>query len=194
MKCEDVAAAIPDYLTGEGDAPLRAGVQAHMAECAPCRTEIEGLSETWARLRVLEEARPSPALRAGFYAMLEAYPRDAEEAPPALAKRRWWSPGPWAWALRPAAATPDPRARVHPRALQPGPPRRARRRRRDGHGQPGSRRQRAGAAPLALIKDASARERLKGVALASQVEHPNEALLNALLDTVDNDSNVNVRL
>ena len=33
MKCEDVAAAIPDYLTGESDTALRAGVQAHM----PCQ-------------------------------------------------------------------------------------------------------------------------------------------------------------
>lgn len=49
-------------------------------------------------------------------------------------------------------------------------------------------------APLVLIKDASAGERLKGAALAGQVEHPDELLLNALLDTVENDSSVNVRL
>lgn len=193
MKCEDVAAAIPDHLTGEGDAALYAGVEAHMAECAPCRTEIEGLSETWARLRVLEEVRPSPALRAAFYAMLEAYPRDEEAAPPALAKRRWWSPRPWAWALRPAAALlvlglgfALGRSSLAPRVEPAGGAAMATTNPGAAGSGPGT--------PLALIKDASARERLEGVAMASQVEHPNEALLNALLDTVENDSNVNVRL
>jgi anti-sigma factor RsiW len=192
VKCEDVAAAIPDYLTGEGDASSRSRMQDHMAECAPCRSEIEGLSETWTRLRVLEEARPSPALRAGFYAMLEAYPRDGEEAHRAPAKRSWWSMGSWAWVLRPAAALlllglgfTLGRFRLVPRVGSSA-----------GAQAPVS----AGStgvgprSPLALIKEASAGERLEGVALAGQVEHPDEALLNALLDTVENDPNVNVRL
>jgi anti-sigma factor RsiW len=98
VKCDDVAAAIPDYLTDGLDPTARKSVQAHLAECPSCRAEVEGLSETWARLRVLEDARPSPSLRAGFYAMLEAYPRDAEEMPRAPERRGWsrWA-GTWAW-------------------------------------------------------------------------------------------------
>lgn len=193
MRCEDVATAIPDYLTGEDDAASRARVQAHMAECAPCRSEIEGLSETWTRLGVLEEARPSPALRAGFYAMLEAYPRDGEEAHPAPAERPWWSTGSLAWVLRPAAAMLilvlgftlgrwSQVSRIGPAA--------GAQMAQSNTGTAGTGQQ----SPLALIRQPSAGERLKGVALAGQVEHPDEALLNALLDMVDNDPNVNVRL
>jgi hypothetical protein len=48
--------------------------------------------------------------------------------------------------------------------------------------------------PLTLIRQASAGERLKGVTLAGEVEHPDDALVNALLETLDRDPNVNVRL
>lgn len=190
MRCDEVVAAIPDYLTGELDAAARAGVQGHMAECAPCRSEIEGLSETWTRLRVLEEARPSPALRAGFYAMLEAYPRD-EEGTRLTGVTRPWGQARWrAWVLRPAAA-----ALILSLGFGLG------RWSMSGRIVPGgTEMERAGAAtagpqtPLALIRQPSAVERLRGVTLAAQVDRPDEALVNALLDTVDNDPNVNVRL
>jgi HEAT repeat protein len=47
---------------------------------------------------------------------------------------------------------------------------------------------------LALINQTSAGERLRGVALVSQVRHPDPSLVNSLLDLVDGDPNVNVRL
>jgi HEAT repeat protein/putative zinc finger protein len=186
VKCDDVAATVPDYLTDTLDARARSAVQAHLSECG------SGLSETWARLRVLEEARPSPALRAGFYAMLEAYPRDSEDSPTPR-KRSWFAmPSRWghaSWALQPAAAA---LVLVAGFALgrwslvYPGGPR---------AGFPTV----AGTAaaertPLSLIRQPSAGERLLGVEQASRLQRPDEALVNALLDTVDEDPNVNVRL
>jgi HEAT repeat protein len=47
---------------------------------------------------------------------------------------------------------------------------------------------------LALINQTSPGERLRGVALVSQVQHPDASLVHGLLDLVDNDPNVNVRL
>lgn len=189
MKCDEVAAGVPDYLTGALEARARDAVQAHLGECDSCRSELEGLSETWARLRVLEEARPSPALRAGFYAMLEAYPRDAEEAPRPTPKAPW---GPrWAWmgpTLRPVAAVLVLMLGFTLGRISHRP-----------SGGPTAGGERIGGAapartPLSLIRQPSAGERLQGVALASRVERPDKALLDALLDTVDNDPNVNVRL
>jgi HEAT repeats len=46
----------------------------------------------------------------------------------------------------------------------------------------------------ALIGQSSAGERLKGVALVSHVRQPDDSVLTGLLDLVDNDPNVNVRL
>jgi hypothetical protein len=189
VKCDEVAAVVPDYLTDALDARARDAVQLHLAECDACRSELEGLSETWARLRVLEDARPSPALRAGFYAMLEAYPRDAEEAPPPPPKRTWWARWPWTGPLlQPAAAV---LALLLGFALG-----------RFSQGRAGGPTVGGGTdgptagerTPLALIRQPSAGERLEGVTLASRMERPDQALLDALLDTVDNDPNVNVRL
>jgi predicted anti-sigma-YlaC factor YlaD len=191
VKCDEIRAATPDYLTSELDAAAMAAVKSHMAECAPCRGELQGLSETWTRLRVKDEARPSPALRARFYTMLEAYPRDPEKHLTAVAKRpvvQWWE-----WALRPAAAllilaigvVVGVRIKSGPAGAPPGEDMV-----RMSHEIASLRQQ----VSLALINQTSAGERLRGVALVSQVQHPDPSLVNSLLDLVDNDPNVNVRL
>ena len=193
MNCDEVRKATPDYLTSELEAAPLAGVLDHMAECASCREELQGLSETWARLRVLdEEARPSPALRARFYTMLEAYPRDPlPESKQVVGERplvRWWE-----WALRPAAALLILAAGVALGArLKSGPanPPPEADLARMGKEIASLRQQ----VSLALINQTSAGERLRGVALVSQVQHPDPSLLNSLLDLVDGDPNVNVRL
>jgi predicted anti-sigma-YlaC factor YlaD len=192
VTCDEVRTSTPDYLTGELDAAAIAAILGHMAECASCRGELQGLSETWTRLRVLDDARPSPKLRARFYAMLEAYPRDAESqaprpssTPPAI---RWWE-----WALRPMAAVLILAVGValgaYVRGGRAGVPAGEETARMST--EIASLRQQVS---LALINQSSAGERLRGVALVSQVQHPDPSLVNSLLDLVDNDPNVNVRL
>jgi hypothetical protein len=192
VSCDEIRTATPDYLTSDLDEAAMAAIETHMAECASCRSELQGLSETWTRLRILDEARPSPALRARFYTMLESYPRDSHDEPlPAVVKPpviRWWE-----WALRPAAAVLLLAAGVVLGARIKGSPTTA----PAGDdiarmsAEIASLRQQVS---LALINQSSAGERLRGVALVSQVQHPDPSLVNSLLDLVDNDPNVNVRL
>ena len=47
---------------------------------------------------------------------------------------------------------------------------------------------------LSLLQQQSASERLRGVSWSSQVQQPEEAVLSALLQTLNSDPNVNVRL
>ena len=47
---------------------------------------------------------------------------------------------------------------------------------------------------LALMQQQSASERLKGVSWSNQIEQPDTEILNALLDALMHDDNVNVRL
>ena len=47
---------------------------------------------------------------------------------------------------------------------------------------------------LSLLQQQSASERLRGVSWSSQVPQPEEAILSALLQTLNSDPNVNVRL
>lgn len=193
MKCDEVRAATPDYLTSELEARATSAIEGHMAECASCREELQGLSETWARLRVMdEEARPSPALRARFYTMLEAYPRDPEPESRRMVPERP-TPRFWEWGLRPAAALLILAAgvalgtRLKGGSSTPSPEGDLARMGKEI----ASLRQQVS---LALINQTSAGERLRGVALVSQVQHPDPSLVNSLLDLVDGDPNVNVRL
>jgi len=47
---------------------------------------------------------------------------------------------------------------------------------------------------LSLLQQQSASERLKGVTSSSQIEQPGREVVSALIETLRNDSNVNVRL
>jgi predicted anti-sigma-YlaC factor YlaD len=113
MTCEDVAVATPDYLTGDLEPQAAARVRAHLIECGRCRTELEGLSEVWARLGVLPDELPGPNLREGFYAMLEAHPRDPEEVRRPV--RRILASGAWRSVAPSSASRPQGSAsRVSP--------------------------------------------------------------------------------
>ena len=190
MNCQDVAMATPDYLTGDLDSDAMERVQAHLAECGSCREEIEGLSETWARLGVLPEELPGPSVREGFYAMLEGNVEDPQGR--LVPGRQWrgrstgWSVSRWLGLAAALVAGVGVGFSIKGTALS-------------GRGADLSRmsaeidslRQQVS---LALIGQSSAGERLKGVALVSHVKQPETSLLTGLLDIVDNDPNVNVRL
>ena len=46
-KCDQVLAAIPDYLTGDLDDTRKKTIQTHTATCDTCRKELEEISATW---------------------------------------------------------------------------------------------------------------------------------------------------
>lgn len=72
MNCAEAERSMPELLTDGLDAAARSAFQAHLEACPACRTEAAHLAELWARLDLLPVEHPSPALRAGFYRMLEA--------------------------------------------------------------------------------------------------------------------------
>ena len=60
--CEDVSAQMMELLYGELPADARANVDAHVAGCARCRSELEGFEKTRAAARAgLDEAPPARA-------------------------------------------------------------------------------------------------------------------------------------
>lgn len=71
------------------DGALDAGRQAHLAACAACRTEVEGLRGVLARVRAVDVPEPSPL----FWDHLAARVGDAIAREPApAAARGWWAP------------------------------------------------------------------------------------------------------
>ncbi len=206
---------IPDYLAGTLDAVAVRELQGHLAVCADCRAEVEGLGSVWAGLGLLPDEEPGEAVRARFYARLEA--AIAEEEAEERERRRAVSGGSWLsrWWLgaplrRAVAAAALVAVGIAIGLGFAGP-------RGGGSGAPGTG---PGAVPgagsgpatsgevaelrgevqamgrllaLSLLAQDSASERLKGVRWSERTGDDAEVTA-ALLATLNDDPNVNVRL
>ena len=192
MNCEQVKGEFPDYLAKSLSQEADAAIQSHLTICGVCRQELETLESVWSRLGVLEDAQPSPQVRDRFYAMLEEHQVELRSQP----KRRvtfldwvegWWPARPmWQFALGLLLLTvgvglgrwsmEKPRQDWELARL---------------HDEVGGMRE---LLTLSLLQQQSASERLRGVSWSSQVQPPEEPVLSALLQTLNSDPNVNVRL
>ncbi|MDH4196445.1 MAG: zf-HC2 domain-containing protein [Candidatus Aminicenantes bacterium] len=194
MTCDRIQERFADFLTGELDASARREVQDHIAACAPCRTEIEELTATWARLDLLPAEQPSGRVRSGFYEMLERYKDGLERR--ASGRRfirhfaAWWEK---AWLRKPAFATALALALI---VVGIGA----------GYGIRGGGggreitalrdevRDMRQTVALSLLNQSSAVERLQGVNYTQRIDRPDNRTLDALFETLNSDPNVNVRL
>lgn len=195
MNCQHIKIQFPDFLIGDLDEDKKNKVQAHIAGCPSCREELENLSAMWTKLGVISEERPSPTLRKRFYAMLEDHQNQTTGAArkPGIVQR-----------LR-ARLKPLPLARP---ALQfslsliflliglaagsiitnrTGRPAEI----AQLHHEVRTMRQ---TLAVSLLEKSSAFDRLQGVNLSYDMKEPDSGLLEALLETVNTDPNINVRL
>lgn len=195
MKCEQVKELFPDFLVGDLEEDEMNMVSLHLAECETCRTEIEDLSAVWIKLGVLPEELPGEGLRSRFYSMLEKEKRDLNRKEERQSFRikvqnmfaNLWPKQPALQAavsflflavgltigllLRSGAAPSTEIAQLR-QEMQ-------------------DMRQ---AWAVSLLEQESPSERLRGVSVSARMEKPDEQLLNALFDTLNNDPNINVRL
>ncbi|MBS1871812.1 MAG: HEAT repeat domain-containing protein [Acidobacteria bacterium] len=190
MKCEDYRARLPEYWEGALVDEERADLEMHLAACAACRGEARSLGEIWRGLGNIPEAQPPSDLRRRFYERLESYQQGALETPPGpswAARLRSWLPTHPAWQIglaaamlvvgffagyqmdnrRDAAQVSQLRAEVNNmRQL----------------------------VTLSLLQQQNASERLRGVTYAYRMAESDTEVLSALLETINHDPNVNVRL
>lgn len=195
MNCPKIKEMFPDYLIGDLEPKKVLMVQAHLTDCTECRAELEGVSDVWTKLGVLPEVKPADSLRTRFYTMLEAYKQGLEQKTPAHSLRfifnqwlvRWWPRSPvvqFGSALLLLFAGLTAGFWMRP---QPG---------RSADIAPLQQQVQTMQATLAmsLLDNGSASERLRGVNLSSRMQQPDQRLLDNLLQTLDEDSNINVRL
>lgn len=186
MTCEKAKEQFADYLVGDIEAAAEADIRGHIASCASCREELESLSAIWAKLGVLPQEQPSSRLRANFYAMLENYKRR-----PANRFAEFWKEF---WSFRKPAygfsfglallligvgagtlltgGTGSSKVTVLREELQ-------------------DMRQ---TVALSMLDRASAAERLEGISWSAGLDNPGQKTLDALVNKLNNDPNVNVRL
>ena len=200
IDCSRAKNKFPDYLTGDLEPETMESIRDHAAACAACRNELEELTAIWTQLGVLPEEQPGPNLRKNFYTMLESYKEGL--AGESTVQRFFNSLGGW---------FAQPRRTAYQAVFTviilvigftaglffsggtPGPENNNRNMdqmtRLRGQVQQ-MRRQLV----LAMLDQSSPSQRLKGVAWSSTVENPDEKTLGALLHTLNNDPDVNVRL
>jgi hypothetical protein len=160
----------------------------HIEECSACREEFANMSRAWESMSKWPDEEPGPNVRARFYQMLEAYEegRREREAPKAAG---WWS-----WLRQPAFQIGFSAAMLALGIFA-------------GYAWHGSRGPTDDVAALksevqnmrqlvalSLLQQQSASDRLRGVNYSYRVEPSDMEVLSALLRTVKNDPNINVRL
>jgi len=195
MNCDRIKERFAGYLTGDIDPAAEAELRAHIAACSACRTELESLSALWAKLGVLPREQPSGRLREGFYAMLEDYKRgldtEAAEARDKGRRRQFlrdffsFRKPAYAFSLSLALLVVGIGTGYFLRAGS------GRKEIAALHREVGDLRQ---TVALNMLDRPSATDRLQAVGWSSKVEDPDDRTLRALVDTLNNDPNVNVRL
>lgn len=196
MNCEKTKEQFADYLVGGLDEKSLAAVQTHLAACPACRGELESLSAIWTKLGVLPQEQPSSALRQRFYDMLEAYKEGLDKKGIKVslgqAVSRWvehFMPrrpvyqltlslillavglggGYWMSSNRPAVKREITALKQQVNDMN-------------------------GLVAVSFLQKASPSDRLMGVNWSSRIARPDEKILQTLLDTLNHDPNVNVRL
>src|SRR5262245_16111900 len=73
MNCEQVIDRFLSGLTGDLEAEAQAALESHLTTCTACRESTATVRALWTNLEQLPREQPSEAVRARFYAMLEAW-------------------------------------------------------------------------------------------------------------------------
>ena len=202
MDCEEIRHELAARLAGSGDAALEAAVRDHLSACAACRTEAAELDDAWAALDAATAAPAnSAAMRARFDAALDLYQDGlSRAAAPGLWDRvnawmaAWWPSRPVLQAALAGlflVAGFAAGARRPPAPAAPAPA--------EGTGATLAELRRElhdtrEMVMISLLQQSSAADRLRGVGWSAQIDQPNGQVVNALLDSLAHDSNVNVRL
>jgi HEAT repeats/Putative zinc-finger len=197
MKCDELREKFADYLAGELDGKSLGEVRGHLADCAACREEMEGLSAIWTKLGVLPKEQPGGALRSRFYEMLQAYmegmAKDHERPGFGQALSGWLGrlmPRKPVYQLAlslvliAAGLSSGYLLSVRPRSA-------ARTEVASLKGEVDDMRR---IVAVSLLKQPSPSERLMGVSWSARIDRPGDEIIQALLETLNNDPNVNVRL
>jgi hypothetical protein len=170
-------------------------MEEHVATCEACAGEAARLRQMWEALGELPEEKPSPALRARFYAMLEQAKADAdvpERRPLGVAAREGWARVGWPRWLVPQFGVAVLLLVVGfavGRGFRPAD-------RPTGEVE-ALRAEVAGmqqVMSMALFTQFSSADRLLAIQLMSRGDRLDEPVLGALLKTVESDPSVNVRL
>lgn len=197
MRCELAKEQFADWLAGKLPTAEQLLLDEHIADCPTCQQELAETRQLWQRLAVVPTPEPGSAMRTQFYAMLDTFEAAEQKTP----QRSWsaflswirqgWTPE---WSLRLAYGlvllgigvgmgywlserrSPEVayQQRIDTLSAQVQDMRQM--------------------MMLSLLENPSATERLRAVSYTDEIKGADEKVVTALLTTLNNDPNVNVRL
>ena len=187
MNCEQASEFLAEYWDSVLDEIPRRELETHLAVCVSCRNEAVRLKTFWLSLGAIPDELPSTAARGRFDALLSDYRRATRASRIDIFLDNWWPRRPLtqiACALATLvvglilghAVTVDVERSREVARLQE---------------EVTSTRQ---LVALSMLRQQSASERLKGVDFSEQIPRPEPQVVHALLETVNYDDAVDVRL
>ncbi len=202
MNCKEVQAAMIDHLDQALPTALAAEINAHLEGCSECRREADDLRVLLTTIKNTQQQMPSPTLRENFNTLLQSelnmvtmagiLQRPSEEEKPRGKVLSFFS----STAARAAAAvilvaggiaigmaiksSPEAGTKTEIANLQTEVKDMERKMKEQEM--------------LNLIDDESASERIKAVSYAEEMATPDQKVIDALFNSLNNDKNVNVRL
>ncbi|MFL9483885.1 HEAT repeat domain-containing protein [Chitinophagaceae bacterium LWZ2-11] len=196
MKCEEYKEMFAGGLNEDLTPAEKSGLEKHLAECADCREEFAAMQEMWGTMGELATPEPSPLLRVKFQAMLDTY--KASEADKGSVWRNIKNQLEGLWQRQPRLPLAYNLFIVilsfgcgywffHNNAKSTGQDQQLQALTAQVHDMKQT-------MMLSLLENPSASERIKGVSYTSEINHADKEVINALLSTLNNDPNVNVRL
>jgi len=194
MNCHQIQDRLSELLDPRNATTTTDEVRSHLADCPDCSHEFTTLQSTLADLDAMPNEKPSPSLRANFYAMLSDEKHATPAVQPETSRPRRRSTL-WAWILSPVAAcglmllgfiagqrsTPvvapaDDSTQQQIAALQ---------QKIDTMGQ---------LVGYSLLKQKPAGERMQGLLATQKLEAPGDQVLTQLISALALDPSTNVRL
>lgn len=181
MTCEEARIRMAEEL-GRGTS---AELDEHLTACPGCSSEAAAARNLWRRLGEMPDPEPRPYLATRFYAALDAY-QAAEQDRSRSGFWSWWPSKP-VWQLAVSLACLVIGVFAGSMVVS----------RHDNSDMNDLRKEMTGMrqlVTLSLLQQQSATERLRGVTYSYRTEPNDTEVLSALMQTVDSDPNVDVRL
>ncbi len=196
MECENCKDQLSLLVTGAVDSTRRLEIENHLVGCPDCRIEWEATQKVWDLLGEIPNAAPSGSVRGAFYAMLNDFKEQKEVGKKPVhfwAKRvmRLWQSQP---SMRLAYSVIFLLLGLGAGYLvsSPAQPGLSYNRQIDSLSLQVSEMKQM--MMLSLLENPSASERIRAVGYTNQMGSSNKKVIDALLTTLNEDPNVNVRL
>lgn len=192
MNCEKDKALITAWINNELSAAERAGFEAHLESCAECRQELKAEMQIWSLLESMPVPEASTDMPVRFNAMLEEYKESAGSKKQPFANllsrlQQLWQFQPkmqLAYSIILVVAGVGLGIMFKNQGAD----------KKEIASLSSQVHEMKEMMMLSLLENPSASERIRGVSYTNEIKGTNKEVIEALLSTLNNDPNVNVRL